>query len=234
VSDRDDARAYGRAHARAPVVMEVQYRSAGSFLVSYSLNLSRGGLFLEAEDPSSLPIDTSLVVRLRIPGMEEPVETTAKVAWARAAEGTQPSGVGLQFDSLGTLLGQKIDRLVRQFKGVHMTAVGGDTPSMTKLSRFMQSSITCQVEELTAREVCELETITHADLLLLDLDSTGRDGLRVIEIANHCGVPVVVLARSGVHQQQALAAGAAGVHNNPPPFAQLRRTLLDVLSRPLP
>ena len=61
--------------------MKVTYRSTGSFLVSYSLNLSKGGLFLESDAP--LPVGTTLTLKLQIPGAQEEAVVTGRVAWVR-------------------------------------------------------------------------------------------------------------------------------------------------------
>ena len=48
-----------RDPATAPFAMAVEFRSASSFLIAYSVNLSRGGLFLETghELPVGAPLD---------------------------------------------------------------------------------------------------------------------------------------------------------------------------------
>ena len=38
-----------REHDRMPYAVQVEFRTASSFLVAYSVNLSRGGLFLETD-----------------------------------------------------------------------------------------------------------------------------------------------------------------------------------------
>ena len=38
-----------REHDRIPFSMQVEFRTASSFLVAYSVNLSRGGMFIETD-----------------------------------------------------------------------------------------------------------------------------------------------------------------------------------------
>ena len=38
-----------REYERMPYRVQIEFRTASSFLVAYSVNLSRGGLFLETE-----------------------------------------------------------------------------------------------------------------------------------------------------------------------------------------
>jgi lipoprotein-anchoring transpeptidase ErfK/SrfK len=44
---------------RVGMVLEVRYRNAGQFLVSYCTNLSRGGLFVSTREPETIGTDSS-------------------------------------------------------------------------------------------------------------------------------------------------------------------------------
>jgi uncharacterized protein (TIGR02266 family) len=67
-----------RRNARVPIALELEYRSAGAFLVAYTTNLSKGGIFVDTTAP--LPIGTVVSMRLRAPNM--PVcELHGTVAW---------------------------------------------------------------------------------------------------------------------------------------------------------
>ncbi|MCK5798076.1 MAG: TIGR02266 family protein [Deltaproteobacteria bacterium] len=222
-----------RRFRRADVVMEVHYRSAGSFLVSYSLNLSKGGLFLETDD--LLPIGTRLSVSFTIPGAAQAVEGQAEVIWLRENPSDEgPRGLGLQFDALEKNIGKQIDAMISGFGGVHLMAVAGDAPTITRLSQYLHSVISCDVPEQTPREISEVGFPEVPDLLLLDLDSAGEEGLRTIAVALQWqpAVPVVAISRVEALRVQAQDQGAAVVLDNPPPFKQLRRRILEVLARP--
>jgi uncharacterized protein (TIGR02266 family) len=228
--EHDNARRF----PRATVVMEVRYRSTGSFLVSYSLNLSKGGLFLETDD--LLPLGTKIPVRFTVPNASAPVETMAQVIWRRevpSADG-MPRGLGLQFDELESNIGAQIDALVRDFGGVRMAAVAGDTPSLARLAQYLRSIINCEVSQHTARQVSEAGFSEVPDLVLLDLDSAGDEGLRAITLGLHWkpNVPTVAVSRIETTRLSAAKAGAAAVLENPPPFKKLRRCILEVLARP--
>lgn len=223
-----------RRHPRAPVVMEVSFRSTGSFLVSYSLNISKGGFFLETEE--KVPLGTRMTVRFTIPGADSPVETTAIVTWARPAnekEGTPP-GLGLQFDELDQNIGGRIDALIRGFEGVTMLAVAGDGPSMERLGQYLQNILTCKVVLETAREVTEVGFIEDPDLVLIDLDSSGPEGLAVLSASQRTSppVPVVAIARHPRARAEAAQRRVAELLDNPPVFNKLRKAVLDVLARP--
>ncbi|PID38700.1 MAG: hypothetical protein CSA65_03155 [Proteobacteria bacterium] len=229
----DHERDNSRRFRRADVVMQVQYRSAGSFLVSYSLNLSKGGLFLDTDD--LLPVGTKLSVAFTIPGATEAVQATAKVIWRREnASADGPRGVGLQFKDLEQSIGEQIDTMIRDFGGVRLMAIAGDTPSLDRLSRYLRSVIACDVLQQTPREVSEVGFLEQPDLLLLDLDSAGDEGMRTIEVSlnRDPAVPVVAISRDSPLRERAAALGAAITFDNPPPFKQLRQRILEVLARP--
>src|SRR5438132_13756977 len=107
------------------------YRTTGNFLVSYSTNLSKGGLFLETSDP--LPVGPRLRLLLAVPGIEAPLEVDAKVAWERhepTVEG-HPAGMGIAFAALEEPYGEVVDRIVRSFTGIEMGIVGTPSPART-------------------------------------------------------------------------------------------------------
>ena len=49
-----------------PYTVQVEFRTASSFLVTYSVNLSRGGLFLETDAP--IPAGSGISLDLVVPG----------------------------------------------------------------------------------------------------------------------------------------------------------------------
>jgi len=224
-----------RRHSRLPVSLEVQYRTQGSFLVSYTFNLSKGGLFLETQD--SLPIGTALTVRLIIPGAEKPIETDARVVWVRETNPSQnlPPGLGLQFDSLESQMGVLIDRLVGSFSGVKILALAGDTASLDRLSRYLKSILNCDVILATASDTVAAGFASKIDLVLVDLDSSGQEGLMTIRMARKMArhtIPVVTLTRSDQIKTRALQEGVAAVLENPPVYEELRLRVLEVLGMP--
>jgi uncharacterized protein (TIGR02266 family) len=225
----------GRKHLRAPLTLEVRYRTTGSFLVSYSLNLSMGGLFLETD--GLVPMGTVLRVRFSVPGVADAIEIDARVIWVREpanAEGL-PAGLGLQFDALEDRIGDLIDVLVRDFGGVVVMAVAGEISSMERLSRYLRNIVACDVVDATPREIAELGFERVPDLMLIDLDSSGPGGLEVVRQAQQSrpAVPVVALASGRWIVDQAHDMKVAAVIDNPPAFEVLRRSVLDTLARPL-
>ena len=85
-----------RRQPRLPISLEVAYRTAGAFLVSYSINLSKGGIFLETATP--LSIGEQLTLKFDVPGVG-PLEVVGTVAWVRSgSHDGLPDGMGIQFD----------------------------------------------------------------------------------------------------------------------------------------
>jgi uncharacterized protein (TIGR02266 family) len=230
---QNDSSAEERRFQRAAVTMEVHYRTTGSFLVSYSLNLSMGGLFLETDE--LLPTGTRLAVRFAVPGAVDPVETSAHVVWVRPpSDDGAPPGLGLQFDSLEEHIGALIDRLVRDFRGVTLMAVAADVQSLDRLSRYLRSILACEVKHGMPREIVTKGFGETPDLILLDLDSTGPEGFDVLWAAraNNPAVPVVVATANEHSAADARRQNVARVVGNPPAFELLRRSVLEVIASP--
>src|SRR5574338_732485 len=99
-----------------PYAVQVEFRTASSFLVAYSVNLSRGGLFLETD--ADIPTGAMMTLDFSVPGGGT-TSLNGVVAWhrsaAEAAEG--PPGIGIEFQDVAPQLGALIDRLVSSFHG---------------------------------------------------------------------------------------------------------------------
>lgn len=227
-----------RRAARSSLALEVQYHSQGSFLLSYSRNLSKGGLFLETNE--LLPEGTKLAVKFKVPGIKDTVETMAQVMWVRRAdsEAGLPNGLGLQFEQLEEHIGEVIDQLVQTFNGLRLTAVAGDQNTLERLGSYLHSILTCEVHTVLAADflVTYMDAAKRSDLLLVDLDSTGAEGIKVIQAArsaHELAQPVIALSRQADLKTQALNIGAQEAIDNPPSYELLRQRVLDLLEKPL-
>jgi uncharacterized protein (TIGR02266 family) len=93
-----------RAAPRVEAKMHVTYRepSGDHALTNYSINVSTGGVFIETESP--LPAGTPLLLDFTIPGHDDPIRCTGRVAWINEVDGPGkhrlPPGMGLQFFDL--------------------------------------------------------------------------------------------------------------------------------------
>lgn len=71
---------------------------SGGPIVSYTRDLSAGGLFVVTEE--QLGKDERVTVVMSTPSTWEPLTLEAAVCWNRPAVGDDPAGVGLQFVEL--------------------------------------------------------------------------------------------------------------------------------------
>src|SRR5829696_1260546 len=87
-----------RAHERMPYSMQVEFRTASSFLVAYSVNLSRGGLFIETD--ADIPTGALITVDLGVPSAGQ-VPLNGVIAWRRGTDSHEgPPGLGIEFQDV--------------------------------------------------------------------------------------------------------------------------------------
>lgn len=218
-----------RRHIRASVELAVEYRTAGGFLVSYSTDLSYGGVFLET--PSPLEQGTSVTLRMHVPGLGEPLETEATVAWVRnkaTAEGSAP-GMGLEFAALEVAFGEAIDRLVEGFGRLRVALLGGNPETRALLSRYLRGVFSCDVLDAIPQQ----NEGPPCDLVVADLDAIEEGGMWLLErCRSDWGIPVAAVSRSGELRDRARRAGAAEVLPSPPAFTDFQSSVLRAVSRP--
>jgi uncharacterized protein (TIGR02266 family) len=103
-----------RKEARATTEIRVEYRTVGSFLSDYLVNISKGGMFIHTRNP----LKVGAVVRLvfSLPGMPFPFDLTGEVKWTQ----TEPSdrsplpGMGLAFVDMDTRIQRRIETFVKK------------------------------------------------------------------------------------------------------------------------
>lgn len=218
-----------RRHLRASVELAVEYRTAGGFLVSYSTDLSYGGVFVES--PSPLEEGTQLTLRMHVPGLGEPIETEATVAWVRSKATPEglPPGMGLEFNGLEVQFGGAIDRLVENFGRLRVALLGGNPETRALLSRYLRGVFSCDVLDAVPLK----GEGPACDLVVADLDAIEEGGMWLLErCRSDWGVPVAAVSRSGELRDRARRAGAAEVLPSPPPFTDFQSSVLRAVSRP--
>lgn len=71
-------------------------------MTNYTVNVSTGGVFIEAED--ILPVDTSLRIKFKLPDKDSIITCNARVAWTnepgKLKKDSLPPGMGIQFVDL--------------------------------------------------------------------------------------------------------------------------------------
>ena len=225
-----------RRQPRLPISLEVAYRTAGAFLVSYSINLSKGGIFIETTDP--LEPGEHVTLRFAVPGAGE-LEVVGIVAWVRTGNvDGLPDGMGVQFDTLDAHYGDVIDEMVRNFVGVTVLVVAASQDRLALIGRYIRSIIACEIVEATNASVAEVALEQVPDLVVVDLDVKPEMGLRCIRAAKaHAtreqqSTPVILLAGDAGIRQAGKHAGAEEALATPPSYHDLQAAVIRTLSRP--
>jgi uncharacterized protein (TIGR02266 family) len=78
--------------------LEVEIVAEGRRQVGHSRNISLGGMFVETAE--TLPVQTTIQVRFRVPTQPEPVDVTGEVRWVEKSGSDQPAGMGIRFHGL--------------------------------------------------------------------------------------------------------------------------------------
>ena len=223
-----------REHERIPYAVQVEFRTASSFLVAYSVNLSRGGLFIETQH--DIPSGAVTTVTLQVPGAT-PISLVGQVAWRRGEESPDgPPGIGIEFEEVGLQLGMVIDQLVGSFRGVQVLVLSENRQDRTTLARSIKSIIsTAEIMQAADASVAANLITSEVDLAVVDLDFDLEGGLATLRAAKALSPPVPTVALTAKHELRDVArhAGADEVATNPPPFADLQVVLVRALSKPV-
>ena len=224
-----------------PYVVAVEFRSASSFLITYSLNLSRGGLFVESAH--DLPLGTAIDVAFRIPGagemtpeVEQLMRWAGVVAWRREAGSPDgPPGLGVEFTDISAQLGQVIDQLVAQFHGISILVLATDSKDRASLTRLVKS-IAASAATLQASDAAVAETLVteDLDLMVIDVDGDPEGAIATLRLAKALSspVPAIALASTKRLRDHARAAGADEMVGNPPAFEELQLAVMRALTKP--
>lgn len=218
-----------------PYSIQVEFRTASSFLVAYSVNLSRGGLFLETD--ADIPAGAAMTLDFAVPNAGT-ASLNGIVMWRRGIEQSSegPVGIGVEFQDVAPHLGALIDRLVVGFRGVQVLLLSGDRQDRTSLARSIKSIIsTAEITQAADTNVASSVLAPELDVVIVDVDFDLGGALDIIRKARAQDppVPAVALTANTAYREQALAAGATEIIGNPPPFAELQVVLVRALGKPL-
>jgi len=223
-----------REHGRMPYSVQVEFRTPSSFLVAYSVNLSRGGLFIETD--AEIPAGAPVTVDFSIPTAGQ-ISVNGAVSWRRGIESPDgPPGLGVELMDVGPQLGALIDRLVSSFHGVQILVLSGDRQDRASLARAIKSIIsTAEVMQAADANVATTLMSGEIDLAVVDIDIDVEGGLAALRAAKAQvpSVPSVALTANPSLHEYARAAGADEIVANPPPFAELQVVLVRALSKPV-
>ena len=90
-----------RKYKRVAAKILIKYGNAEQFFTDYIQNISRGGIFVPTYSP--LPQGTHLQISFSLPFWDRLIETEGRVVHsihADPGQGTEPSGMGIQFQAL--------------------------------------------------------------------------------------------------------------------------------------
>jgi uncharacterized protein (TIGR02266 family) len=99
-----------RGLARVPLETQVRIRRRDDEAVGRARNLSRGGIFVEAD--VALSPATELSLQFALPETRAVIEPTAQVVWRRDASDEEAPGMGLRFLALDGDSARQIDEYV--------------------------------------------------------------------------------------------------------------------------
>lgn len=222
-----------RDFVRAPGRLQVQFRSPTALLVAFSVNLSRGGMFIQC-DAELPPEGAVLELDINLPDRSV-ISLSGVVTWQRLEPDVSgPRGVGIQFDSLDDELGKIVDDLVLSYSGIRILVQCADVRDRQTLLRRLKSIIgTAEVvfadDELAASTMLSDQT----DLVVVDADDDERAAMATLRrVRDEFDIPVIALAQSQQRQEFLARSGANDVLGNPPSGEQLRRAVLQLLSSP--
>lgn len=222
-----------RKSERVTLALEIHYRSAGSFLVTFSVNLSRGGLFVETQTP--LAAGTPIELRIFTPDSDT-IALAGTVAWVRTPEQAragQPPGMGIAVSTPEERYGVLVDDIATRFAGLKVLVALGAGQSKTRavLHRHLASIVSCH---LTDVEIAPRIQVSQKDfdLAVVDMDADASDELVARLRGGASAVPVIALGRWEESRSRAIELGAADALPALPGFPELRASVLRTLTQP--
>ncbi len=209
------------------------FRSPTALLVAFSVNLSRGGMFIQCEDELP-PEGAVLELDITLPDRGV-VSLTAVVTWQRLEpDATGPRGVGVHFDSLDDELGAIVDGLVLAYSGVRILVQCADARDRQTLVRRLKSIIGTADIVFADDDAGALSLLSEStDLVVVDADEDEGAAIVTLRRAREQhDIPCVALAQSTQRQAELQRCGASEVLGNPPSGEALRKAVMTLLSSP--
>jgi uncharacterized protein (TIGR02266 family) len=101
-----------RGQTRVAMVAEVQIEGPSELRHGIARNLSRGGIFVEAERTAAP--QTEVALRFDLPDSKQPIRPTAQVMWCRERSPRSAAGMGMRFLALDRASVVRIEDYVYQ------------------------------------------------------------------------------------------------------------------------
>ncbi|MEL6543408.1 MAG: TIGR02266 family protein [Myxococcota bacterium] len=230
-----------REHTRVPLALAVSYEDHTSFLNDWTENVSEGGLFVQSESPRAPGEFVHL--KIRFPGLLEPVNISGTVTWVRERSEWAVAGFGVQVESEGhrrrlaelalmaNAPAQKA--LERPFKVLivedNESVVEMYARVLRRVQRVTEGSVQTQFAS-NGLEACRVLTDFRPDLILTDLYMPVMDGLALCRLVKENDdlkdTPVIVIT-AGSEEERAAAAelGVDAFLQKPVQFGQILETI---------
>lgn len=110
MADKDN-----RKESRTPITLKIKFKSGtvDQFIERYSVDISRGGIFIRTKDP--LPLGTTLRFEFQLQDTSSLITGDGSVVWTRTSDAAHPGvapGMGVRFDKLTGPSQQVLDRIL--------------------------------------------------------------------------------------------------------------------------
>jgi DNA-binding response OmpR family regulator len=226
-------------------IVRAEIRSSSESVVSYGFDLTATSIFVVTEWHAA--IGTSVSVRLSFPKILDPIDIPARISDIRVAgEPGEPGGIRLEFDTIGSVVGTKLNALLERVNAPFVPSTIEGRPCRVLLVddswliRDMFAYGTARFfERPGALAIDHAEDAEHAwgklanstyDLVIIDYFLPSEDGASLIarlrrdeRLAN---TPIVAISVGGRDAREAtLSAGADVFVDKPLIFRDLFNTL---------
>lgn len=104
-----------RGSPRFAAELEVHYRSASDFVREYSDNISRGGIYVRAEQP--LQPGDLIQLHIILPEQSEPLVIEGSVSHVREKANGLPRGMGVEFIAYNPDDRDRLERYIKSLGG---------------------------------------------------------------------------------------------------------------------
>ncbi|MGC8927976.1 MAG: TIGR02266 family protein [Myxococcota bacterium] len=103
-----------RREDRVEVELKVGYRTIGSFITDYIINISKGGIFINTTKP--LPVGTKIRILFSIPDIPFPFDLMGIVRWVNPVGHSSHSlpGMGIEFLEMEENVRKRIEKFINQ------------------------------------------------------------------------------------------------------------------------
>jgi type IV pilus assembly protein PilZ len=225
-----------REFFRIPLALQVEYRTPGSFLVAYTVNLSKGGMFIETPTPAEM--GTELVLSFAVPGNDAPFQVKGHVVWVRKSPSQgEPAGMGVEFEAFDARYGEFIDRIVAGFSGLRVLTMAVNAGARTLLTRTVRSVLgNAEVIETIDAETAEAAFARDPDIAIIVVDEGEEEGFPTIRLAKTTvgrQLPVIVISRDEALRARALELGADEVLPSLSMAPEIQAAVVRAVGRPL-